>query len=171
MTHWRLRWCQSSVHPWHPLLPFMGTVFKLTKRQVLHLLRWFTHTHTNFAHHTFKDTSFTNITFAGNSVTHTSPRHAFLAHTDPLPSPFFFRPFPSRFYLSFATCWNKLTCGFSRSFFSCMLAPSSFPTCFQCWPLIAGLMLRCYMTIFAGTNVHFQLAGASMWAPSTYIIP
>ena len=19
MTHWRLRWCQSSVHPWHPL--------------------------------------------------------------------------------------------------------------------------------------------------------
>ena len=20
MTHWRLRWCQSSVHPWHPLL-------------------------------------------------------------------------------------------------------------------------------------------------------
>ena len=23
MTHWRLRWCQSSVHPWHPLLQIL----------------------------------------------------------------------------------------------------------------------------------------------------
>ena len=22
MAHWRLRWCQSSVHPWHPLQKF-----------------------------------------------------------------------------------------------------------------------------------------------------
>ena len=36
MNHWRLRWCQSSDHPWHPLLnheikPFCSrTIFRLT---------------------------------------------------------------------------------------------------------------------------------------------
>ena len=37
MTHWRLRWCQSSVHPWHPLL----WQYEL---EVLHLFRCSTHT-------------------------------------------------------------------------------------------------------------------------------
>ena len=32
MTHWRLRWCQSSVHPWHPL--HLNRSF--TSVQVLH---------------------------------------------------------------------------------------------------------------------------------------
>ena len=38
MTHWRLRWCQSSVHPWHPLQSF-------TSIQTLHTQKK-KHTHT-----------------------------------------------------------------------------------------------------------------------------
>ena len=64
MTHWRLRWCQSSVHPWHPLLQILKNnihkshevkkirlpTVKLSsenrhhQEEVLHLFRCFTHT-------------------------------------------------------------------------------------------------------------------------------
>ena len=56
MTHWRLRWCQSSVHPWHPLLEITLVVKNMRQKrtyifkrkiqaiEVLHLFRCFTHT-------------------------------------------------------------------------------------------------------------------------------
>ena len=48
MTHWRLRWCQSSVHPWHPLHWLYQPLLegeKKEKGEVLHLFRCYTHTH------------------------------------------------------------------------------------------------------------------------------
>ena len=36
MNHWRLRWCQSSDHPWHPLL----VNFRSRKRKIEHVGTW-----------------------------------------------------------------------------------------------------------------------------------
>ena len=47
---------------------------------------------------------------------HTTCRHTFVAHANPSPSLFSFPHFRSHFYLSFVSCWKKLTCGVIRSF-------------------------------------------------------
>ena len=36
MTHWRLRWCQSSVHPWHPLQISEKPMRSFTSVQMIH---------------------------------------------------------------------------------------------------------------------------------------
>ena len=46
MTHWRLRWCQSSVHPWHPL-HYLKRGEDRRKRRKFYIYPDVTHTHTH----------------------------------------------------------------------------------------------------------------------------
>ena len=65
------------------------------------------HTHTHHTH---------NLS-PHNFLTHNLLTHGLLvAHANPSPSLFSFLHFPCHFYLSFAACWKKLTCGVIRSF-------------------------------------------------------
>ena len=45
MTHWRLRWCESSVHPWHPL-HYLKREKREEKRRRFYIYPDVTHTHT-----------------------------------------------------------------------------------------------------------------------------
>ena len=44
MTHWRLHWCQSSVHPWHPL-HYLKREKREEKRRKFYIYPDVTHTH------------------------------------------------------------------------------------------------------------------------------
>ena len=96
----------SSPFPHHTIaslrqVGMMGlTPLQENRVEILHLFRWFTHTHTTLS-----------------QLAHTQPSHTELSHPICLPpSPFSLLPFPSCLHLSFATYWKKLTCGVIPSF-------------------------------------------------------
>ena len=88
-----------------------------------------TRTHTHLTHTTYHHTQLT--------LPHTT--YINLLHPNPSPSLFSFLLSPCHLYLSFAACWNKLTCGVIRSFnFSVLLQDFLPSTTELLWLPLAG---------------------------------
>ena len=64
MSHWRLGWCQSSVHPWHPLLFGEGKTLVAFWNRGWHTHTW-KHTRTPACKHTDIDMFYHFHTYMG----------------------------------------------------------------------------------------------------------
>ena len=101
-------------------LPYIHTCIHTCMHTYIHA-HMHTCTHTQTYIHTYIHTT----QLIHTQLTHTYSSTHNLLHTNPSPYLFSFLLSPCHFYLSFAACWKKLTCGAIRSFNSSTFELSS----------------------------------------------